>query len=567
MASIFTEQQAHFDLCIIGSGIHGAVLAREASRAGYRVALFEKDDFGGSTSANSLKIIHGGIRYLQHLNIKRMRESILSRRSIMQFAPHLVQPLPCLMPTYGHGIKGREMMRLAFLIYDLIAWDRNAGLSEGSLLPPGGALSFEQSLEELPGINRKGLNGAALWYDAMASNTERLLQEYLNEATRYGAAIFNYKEAVGLISEGDSVVGLEIQDCLTREKFQVQARTTVNTAGPWVDSLPDTVPKLSRVTSGRWAKALNIVVKKKLFGDYAVGLEGWGEFIDKDAFIKRGKRLFFFVPWRRHYTMIGTSYKPAGSSGRLVEKKDVFEMLDDINKIHPGAGLEWKDITFIHAGLLPRQAESDQQEGHDTVQLEKSTRIIDHSKTDGVRGIISISGVKYTTAPDIAWKVLRLIEQQGTVRQHEGANAVSSGTGPPADHTRLIKLLGRGYETVRQHLKSSYGPHWKNVLDFIDDAQAAAEPGGLWLSVDPPLLAAEVIYFIKQEQALKLSDVVFRRSSLGSAQCPPARILKNVAQCMAQQLNWSEDVCRSEIKQVYESYFPLKPPGEHGYVS
>ena len=96
------------DIAIIGSGIHGSILALEAAQAGYRVALFEKGDFGGSTSANSLKIIHGGIRYLQHLNIKRMRESILSRRSMMQFAPHLVRPLACLMPTYGHGIKGRD---------------------------------------------------------------------------------------------------------------------------------------------------------------------------------------------------------------------------------------------------------------------------------------------------------------------------------------------------------------------------------------------------------------------------------------------------------------------------
>ncbi len=553
------QRQSPLDIIIIGSGIHGAILALEAARAGYRVALFEKDDFGGSTSANSLKIIHGGIRYLQHLNIKRMRESILSRRSMMQFAPHLVQPLACLMPTYGHGIKGREMMRLAFSIYDFIACDRNVRLPAPSHLPAGGALSQEQTLEELPGINSNGLNGAALWYDAIAQNTERLLQEYLNEASRYGAAIYNYKEVVSLISDQDRVTGVEIRDRLTKEEFQVHGQTIINTSGPWVDSLTGSAPKLSQVTSGRWAKAINIVVKKRLFDRYAVGLEGWSEFIDKDAFIKRGKRLFFFVPWRKNYTMIGTSYKPADrSQSRIVEKGDVTEMLDDINKIHPGAKLEWNDITFIHGGLLPCQPDSEQDEGHDTVQLEKSTRIIDHSKADSVEGIISISGVKYTTAPDIAWKVLNLLQRQGNVPKRGGSYTTSSRTGPPRDHGKLIKSLGQNYQKIRQHLTLTYGTHWRNVLDYCEVDHASAEADELWLSVDPPLLKAEVIYFIRREQAVTLADVVLRRSPLGSAQCPPADVLKSVAEFMAQLLTWSEDVCRTEIGQVYDSYSPIE---------
>ncbi len=553
------QQQSSFDIIIIGSGIHGAILALEAAKTGYRTALFEKDDFGGSTSANSLKIIHGGIRYLQHLNIKRMRESILSRRSMMQFAPHLVQPLPCLMPTYGHGIKGREMMRLAFKIYDVIACDRNEGLPECSHLPPGGSLSEQHCIKELPGINSNGLNGAALWYDAMALNTERLLQEYLNEAGRYGAAIYNYKEVIGLVSDEDRVTGLEVRDRLTQEQFEVQAQTVINTSGPWVDSLAGFAPKLSQVTSGRWAKAINIVVKKRLFDQYAVGLEGWSEFIDKDAFIKRGKRLFFFVPWRKNYTMIGTSYKPADrSQPRIVNKEDITEMLDDINKIHPGAGLKWDDITFIHGGLLPRQPDSEQNEGDDTVQLEKSTRILDHAKTDGVAGIISISGVKYTTAPSIAWKVMRLLKQQGIVPERGGSYTRSSRTGVPRDHTPLIKSLGHEYDKIKQHLSMTYGSHWRNVLDYCHTDDVLTEPDGLWLSADPPLLKGEVLYFIRQEQAVKLTDVVFRRSPLGSAQCPAEDILVKVAECMAHHLGWSEEICSKEIEQVYTSYFPLE---------
>jgi glycerol-3-phosphate dehydrogenase len=287
-----------FDILIVGSGIHGAILAFEAARAGYRIALVDKSDFGSSTSANSLKIIHGGIRYLQHLNFKRMRESILSRRAMMRFAPHLVKPLSCLMPTYGHGIKGRELMRIAFYLYDLIAFDRNLGLSGDSLLPQGGALSRAECQKAIRGIREGGLNGAALWHDAVAVNTERLLMEYVNEASRYGSVTVNYAEAKRIAIEENEVHGVFVRDILTGNEVLARAKTVINTSGPWVDSLLKPGTDLPHVSSGKWAKAINIVVKRRFFGNYAVGLEGWSEYRDKDAFIKRGKRLFFFVPWR-----------------------------------------------------------------------------------------------------------------------------------------------------------------------------------------------------------------------------------------------------------------------------
>jgi len=241
-------------------------------------------------------------------------------------------------------------------------------------------------------------------------------------------------------------------------------------------------------------------------------------------------------------------------------------MLDDINKIHPGAGLEWNDISFIHSGLLPRQSDSGQEAGHDTVQLEKSTRIIDHLKSDGVEGIISISGVKYTTAPTIACKLLHMLRKKGHSPGQAGSYTCSARTGPPLDHTALIRDLGHHYDEIKHHLVSRYTTHWRNVLDHIDLAESV-ETDDLWLSAEPPLLKAEVLYFIKQEQAVTLTDVVLRRSSLGTAQCPPEAVIKKVAGFMSHHLGWSVDQCNDECEQLYDSYFPLIPERSSEHVS
>ena len=159
-------ENSFFDVVIVGGGIHGATAAYHATLAGMKTALVDKSDFCHATSANSLKIIHGGLRYLQHLNIKRMRQSILSRRELMLFAPHLVRPLACIMPTYGFGLRGKEVMRLALLFNDIISWDRNKGLAQGSRLPKGFTITKDMCLKVIPDIETKGLRGASLWHDA-----------------------------------------------------------------------------------------------------------------------------------------------------------------------------------------------------------------------------------------------------------------------------------------------------------------------------------------------------------------------------------------------------------------
>ncbi len=543
-----------YDVVIVGSGIHGAVLALEAARAGHSVALFEKEDFGHCTSANSLKIIHGGIRYLQHADFKRMRESIVSRRSMMQFAPHLVKPLACLMPTYGHGFKGREMMRLAFGFYDIVAFDRNKGLEKTNHLLPGTSLSVDECKLIVPGIKDEGLTGGAVWYDAISSDSERLVLEYVKEAARYGAAVANYTEVLRLQTGNGGVSGVVIRDVHTGEERSIQCRSVVNAAGPWLGAL---VGDSHALNGQRWAVSANIIVKKQLVKKYAVGLEGHADFIDSDALIKRGKRLFFFVPWQEKYTMIGTTCDPYhGSADSFsLTTGEIEKILVDINTMYPPAALTMEDVTFVHGGLLPVKPAD--VENPDSVQLDKSSKVIDHGLEGGPRGLLSIKGVKYTTAPDIAGRVVKMLEgilspvpdRFGTYRAVSPRNV---------DFGLTVNRLGTEYATIRDYLQKGYGTHWREVFSYLVDDDPVEKNGSLWISEEPPLLFAELHYFLREEMAYTLADVVFRRSNLGSAECPETKTLLCIADIMGEELGWDEKECMAQVELVLQVFSPLQ---------
>ena len=543
-----------FDLAIVGGGIHGAVIAYEAARAGYRVALLEKGDFAGSTSANSLKIVHGGIRYLQHGDIKRMRESIVSRRKMMALAPHLVKPLRCLMPTYGHGIKGRETMRLAFAIYDLIAYDRNQGLAEENRLPCGGAISREEVKWVVPGIAEAGLSGGAVWHDAIALDTERLVLAYLTEAVRYGAVVANYTEATKVEIAGGWVSAVVARDPLEGREIRVACRALVNAAGPWLENLTG---HIGGSGDQLWATALNIVVKKRLFEKYAVGLEGYTDFTDKDALIKRGKRLFFFVPWQDRFTMIGTTYAPYQGTAEdfSLTRQEVAAVLEDINKIYPHGRLSMEDVTFFHAGLLPIK-EADTSKA-DSVQLDKSSVIIEHGPLDGRNGLFSIKGVKYTTAPDIAEKMVNILASDAWLGKRVAASYTAL---PPRnlDFGPAITALGGEYAAVRKHLSTRYGSGWREVFRFLVQRPPAGTSESPWLLEQPPLLAAELLYFIQEEMAVNLADVVFRRTNLAAGECPAREVLQRIATYMGRELQWSSEEQERQITQVEQVFTILK---------
>ena len=266
-----TDKQ--FDLLVVGGGVHGAAIVREAALRGHRAALIEQGDFGQATSANSQKIIHGGLRYLQQADFKRMRQSIAARRRFMQIAPHLVKPFPFLMPIYGHGLRGKEAMTAALHINDLLSWDRNRSLPADHFIPKGKIISREKCLEILPHIERKGLTGGAVWYDGLALNTERLTLELLRQASDLDAAVANYVRAKSLVIEKGIIKGVKAEDQISQTPLMIRSHWVVNATGPWINSFLGNIPDATPLPV-HWTKGINLIINRPLFPGYGVGLGG-----------------------------------------------------------------------------------------------------------------------------------------------------------------------------------------------------------------------------------------------------------------------------------------------------
>ncbi|MDH3347006.1 MAG: glycerol-3-phosphate dehydrogenase/oxidase [Desulfobulbaceae bacterium] len=527
-----------FDILVIGGGIHGATITREFAEAGYSVALVEKNDFCSGASANSLKVIHGGIRYLQHLNIKRMRESIRSRNRLLREFPHLVRRLPCLTPTYGHGMKGREVMAVALKINDLIGWDRNEGVEEAACIPSGFTLNQKDSLKIMPGIREEGLTGAALWYDVLAENTERLVLEFLHLAVEHGAVVANYMGVDGFDLEEDRIAGVHLTDMITQEKITIQPRYIINASGAGVNKLA-AMGGQKPVALG-WAKAVNLIVGKQLFGKYAVGLEGVRDFYDKDALIQKGKRLFFFVPWRGK-TMIGTTYayhkQDLNKVG--VTSEDLDSFLTEVNGVYPDAKLTPADVDYVHCGLVPVMDQEPPILGD--VQLDKTTTVVDHGALQGPINFFTVKGVKYTTAVEVASQVMQAVSPKLGRPQKTRTETV--------EDSEMLSWSESGTDSkIIAHLKAKYGPCCKRIVMYM-----GAE-GDEIICRDPLCVSSEILHGIREEAALHLEDIVFRRTDLASAGCPDRAVLERVAVIMGNELGWSEVRREEEIRSVFVSF-------------
>jgi glycerol-3-phosphate dehydrogenase len=525
-----------YDIAIVGGGIYGACLAWEASLRGLSVALVEKADFGSATSANSLKIIHGGLRYLQNADFKRMRESIHERTTLMRIAPHLVHPLPIALPTYGHGVKGREALGVAMKINDLISSDRNRLQDTQKHIPNGRLISPQECREIIKDIPEAGLTGAAIFYDAQVYNSERLTLSFIRSAGELGVNVANYTEVVGFLQTGNRIEGIRVEDLLTGDRFEIRAKMVVNTCGAWINNVLDLV-KSQPQTKTLFAKAMNLVVKP-LFADYAVGIS------DRAATPKQGNRFLFIAPWRGK-SIIGTYYAPYDGNPEdfRITESDIENFLHQIDRTYPSANLTREDVSFVHGGLLPRTSiDPNTGEPH----LAKHYQIQDYSK---VSGLISVVGVKYTTARDVAQKTIDRIFQLWGQKAPSSTSSVTPIYGGEIDRfeTFLQNAISNHpaiSPNVMRRLVYNYGSAYPDVLQYLDRCDLD----------DSAILKAEVMHAVEREMAQKLSDVVLRRTELGTAGYPGYETLKFCASTMGSALGWSQSKVGRELQEVNDVY-------------
>ena len=207
---------------------------------GLSVAIVDKGDFSHATSANHFKMVHGGIRYLQHGDVVRIRESSRERSALLRMAPHLVKPLPIVIPTYGHGMKGKAVLGTGMLIYDWLTTDRNRGLQKNRQIPRHKFLRPSEVLALFPGIRREGLTGAMVFCDGQMYNPPRVAISFLRGAVQRGADAANYVEATGFFRNGARILGIQVRDILQNHSFEIRGQCILNATGPWAHRLLET---------------------------------------------------------------------------------------------------------------------------------------------------------------------------------------------------------------------------------------------------------------------------------------------------------------------------------------
>jgi glycerol-3-phosphate dehydrogenase len=546
--------ETHYDLLIIGGGINGACAAWDAALRGLSVALVDKDDFGAATSANSMKIIHGGLRYLQQANISSMRKAIREQYTLMRIARHLVHPIPFLIPTYGHFKRGKELLGVALKMYDFFAKNYKEDKEDGATIPSGRLLSVSDCLEMSSVFDRRRLTGGAIWYECRIYNSERLTLSFLLSAAERGAKLANYAKVEEFITEGRRIRGVRVLDMLSGQQLELQARMVLNAAGPWAFEL---TTKLvghggpSSIRRANLALAVNLVTRK-LIDDTAIGI--YSEATRAEDPICGGNRFLFVVPWRGQ-SLVGTSYKmfDGRADNCRADKDDLRNLIDACNKACPALGLSLEDVCFYHCGLLPLKH---WEKSTNNSSLASNYRIIDHTREHGIPGLISIIGVKYTTARAVAQKAIDLVfKRLGSISPICKTSQIPIYGGETTTNSNTENSFPECIsEDASKRLSRSYGSRASEVVTY-----AKLDPEwGKTVGEGSSVLCCEILHAVRAEIAVRLADVVLRRTELGTAGCPPKSCLKNVAQIMARELGWDKRRQAREIDEVVAMYSILE---------
>lgn len=370
--------KTQFDLIIIGTGINGAGIARDAAMRGLKVLLLDKGDIASGTSSASTRLIHGGLRYLEHFEFGLVRESLRERETLLKIAPHLVKPLAITIPIYLHSERGRATIRAGMIAYDLLSW--------GKSLPRHRMLSRAETLSQSPGLNPDGLLGSAQYFDAQIEFAERLVVENALDARVHGAEVVTYAPVTKLTPDG----GVEfVSDGKTHF---ARARVIVNAAGPWVDQLLERAPvKSERLIGG--TKGSHIVVAPfPGASNSAIYLEAQSD-----------QRPFFIIPWNGNY-LIGTTDVRFEDDPDQV-RSELWEMdylLAETSRAFPDARLTREQILFTYSGVrpLPWTRNEDEQ------SITRRHFIREHPR---MKNLISIVGGKLTTYRSLAEECVDLL--------------------------------------------------------------------------------------------------------------------------------------------------------------
>ncbi len=506
-----TSDAPRFDVAIIGAGINGAGIARDAAMRGLKVLVLDKNDMCSGCSAISSRLIHGGLRYLEYGEIPLVYESLHERICLRLTAPHLVEALRICIPIYEGARRGPLLIRMGMIAYDL--------LSIGKTVPRHDMLSAAEIEAEEPGLRREGLRAAARYYDAQVEFAERLVLENLLAARSAGADIRTHAEVTRIgVSEG-AVDALDYVDAdgVTQT---VRVKAVINAAGPWVDEVLETAPvRTKRLMGG--TKGSHIIV-------------GPFEGAPRDAFYVEAAadgRPFFILPWYGQYLIGTTDIRYDDDLDHVrASAPEVDYLLSETNRVFPQAELTRADIHYAYAGVRPLPHKEKGPESAIT------RRHIIKANKDVADGLISIVGGKLTTYRNLAEQT---VDKLAKLQRLKLPACRTRDTDLPGafgiERARAaLQALGTLSEEGVERLLKVYGGRAAAISRVCSEEQALSRP----LDADRRVLAAEVVFVLREEFARTLEDIVFRRMMVGFDADQARPMYDAIAELAAAEAGW-----------------------------
>lgn len=526
-----------FDLLVVGGGVHGLAAAYDAAQRGLAVALVERGDFGAAASFNHQKTAHGGLRSLPAARLAYARAAIRERRALARIAPHLIRPIPFLMGTYRSLARGRLALRAGFRVDGWLGRHRNRGIEPELRLPPARLVSRTACRKLFPGIREDGLTGGAMWYDYQMVEADRLTIGFALAAARHGATLANYVEAIEPIRSGGRIAGVRARDLLSGRTLSIEARVTLNAAG---GAAGQVMRLLGAERPFPLLKAMNVVTRKPA-SDIALA-----------APAPHG-RMLTLTPWRgRALVGTGQSSRFADPDDAGVSPQELDAFVAEINAAFPALALATADVTLVHRGVVPAA-------GRDGRADLKSRHQVIHHARDGARGALTLVGVKYTTARLAAERAVDAV--MSALGRSRGRCRTAESTLPGAgiaDHEALAIETARAIRIdldprVQAHLVATYAERCAPMVRLMAERREWAQP----LADRVPVTGAEIVHAIREEAAVRLSDIVMRRTPLGSMEYPGDEVVRRVASVASRELGWNAGRVQDELQLLSACYAPV----------
>ena len=562
-----------FDLIVVGAGINGAGIARDAAMRGLKVLLLDKGDISDGTTQWATRLIHGGLRYLEYYEVHLVRESLAEREKLLHIAPHLVKPLRFVVPIYDRSKRGPGLIRLGMIGYDVLSFDKS--------VPNHKMLSRDEALERYPGLNPEGLLGAATYYDGQVEYAERIAVENAISAREHGAVVITHAEVRHLLFEEPGngglprVSGVEFEDKLNGGVYKAHSTVTVNVAGPWVD----------QVLSGAGSFGIDDAPegetgeREQMIG----GTKGSHLIVDpfpgapQDALYveaRKDGRPYFIVPWNGRYLIGTTDFRYKEDLDYVSADDDEIDyLIEETNAVVPTANLTREDVLFTYSGVRPLPWKPEGSESsitrahvvydHATGGSAAGGRLTVEGAGPKADGLVSIVGGKLTTYRNLARQTVNVaFKKLGREAPKSRTDKVPLPGGAVADFAAFaadFKATSGLTDELSERLLRLYGARAPEVLEEAGDDPSLRVSLSPDPAVETGLMGCEVLYAFRREMAETLADALLRRTMVGLGPNVALDVDEAAAKVAVDHLGWTEDRAREEVenfRRYVERYRP-----------